>query len=238
MSASRQEDGYTVHSAPPSFIEAADKKKNQHHTQGTQVDEGRDVSPDTDVFGAGYQDDVLPYHAADEDTQDQVAPSLKTRFGRRASWRFILVITLGFFLATCPVPKRNMPFYMWLALTTFTASLMSSPFRAYGRPKKLVRRILVAYLGFFLAVYAFFGAAEEIHIDFWRQGLFWYHGLNRFRPGYLARSLMVVTGYHMQKSSGLYARGQILRMYLLCFVWVYADVGLTTFDLARGRQQW
>ncbi|KAK8042233.1 hypothetical protein PG993_006756 [Apiospora rasikravindrae] len=174
-----------------------------------------------------------------------------------------LACILGTFLATCPIPRQSVPQLPRLALMTLCTSLVTllSPSvsfrccccccccrrrirRAGGRAIKkpiVARRLIVAYLGLCLSVYALFGLAEEVGFETSSVGAVVFGHRTAavgLQPGYVARALMVVVGFALQRASGLFSTCRILATYLLLLVWVYADAPITILSLATGRKRW
>lgn len=175
---------------------------------------------------------------------------------------------LGTFLATCPIPRQSLPQLPRLALMTLCASLvtllspslgLSLSIRCFccccrGRRRGLRRRrggpnekpivaprLIVAYLGLYLASYALFGLAEEVGFETSSVGavvLGHRTAAVGLQPGYVARAVMVVVGFALQRASGLFSTWRILATYLLMLVWVYADAPITILSLATGRKRW
>ncbi|KAK6079859.1 hypothetical protein SCUP515_03700 [Seiridium cupressi] len=188
-----------------------------------------------------YRDGVLPY-------QDN--PGRKGAADLRKWWTLnkfrreqLLVLTqivFGIFLATCPIPRFYLANPLRTILITFDAALVTfaTSRRVVLNDKGRLRRILVAWLGFSLSMYAIFGASDEVHIDLRWRSLLWYQTYEGLRLGYLSRWVLILVGYAVQKSAGLHSRNRILGSYLLSLLWVYADMPTTIFDHARGREYW
>ncbi|KAK8114188.1 uncharacterized protein PG998_001323 [Apiospora kogelbergensis] len=172
---------------------------------------------------------------------------------------------LGTFLSTCPVPRQLVPQLPRLALMTLCASLVtllypSINIRCYccccfccrrryrglrrgGTIKKpiVARRLVAAYLGLYLAAYALFGLAEEVGFETSSVGaVIFGHRTAAVgtQPGYVARAVIVVAGFALQRASGLFSTPRILATYLLLLAWVYADAPITIISLATGRKRW
>ncbi|KAK8083337.1 hypothetical protein PG996_002118 [Apiospora saccharicola] len=210
---------------------------------------------------------------SEEDEHD--APLPRHQAGRRGRRRRLLPLSnlmtvalasiLGTFLATCPIPRQQIPQLPRLALMTLSASLVTllSPSlsirccfcccRGRRRLRRLrrggpagekpivARRLIVAYLGLYLASYALFGLAEEVGFETSSFGaVVWGHRTAAVgvQPGYVARAVMVVVGFALQRASGLFSTWRILATYLLLLAWVYADAPITILSLATGRKHW
>ncbi|KAK8089886.1 hypothetical protein PG997_004847 [Apiospora hydei] len=155
-----------------------------------------------------------------------------------------LACILGTFLATCPIPRQSVPQLPRLALMTLCTSLVTLFSPAGGRTTKkpiVARRLIVAYLGLYLAAYALFGLAEEVGFETSSVGAVVFGHRTAavgLQPGYGARALMVAVGFALQRASGLFSTCRILATYLLLMAWVYADAPLTILSLATGRKHW
>ncbi|KAK8032969.1 hypothetical protein PG991_002367 [Apiospora marii] len=172
----------------------------------------------------------------------------------------VLASILGSFLATCPIPRQHVPQLPRLALMTLCASLVTllSPGlsircccccrgrrrRRRGGPAEkpiVARRLIVAYLGLYLASYALFGLAEEVGFETSSVGAVVFGHRTAavgLQPGYVARAVMVVVGFALQRASGLFSTWRVLATYLLLLAWVYADAPITILSLATGRKHW
>jgi hypothetical protein len=202
-----------------------------------------DMREDTALIEAGHQDDVLANQAASRiNPQFDTSPKRDgTWFVRRSSrWRVLAILTFGTFLATCPLPRQHVPSSLRIFLIATTASLLLLPTKRHFDIGAFVARLAVSYLGFYLSIYAIFGAADEVHLEMRLQSLLWFpgHWDRDWRPGYLTRLALVVASWGIVRRVGLYSTGWMVKTWLLCFAWIYADVGLTTFDMARGREHW
>ncbi|KAK7969441.1 hypothetical protein PG988_008514 [Apiospora saccharicola] len=196
---------------------------------------------------------------SEEDEHD--APLPRHQAGRRGRRRRLLPLSnlmtvalasiLGTFLATCPIPRQQIPQLPRLALMTLSASLVTllSPASASAAASAaaaavkpiVARRLIVAYLGLYLASYALFGLAEEVGFETSSFGaVVWGHRTAAVgvQPGYVARAVMVVVGFALQRASGLFSTWRILATYLLLLAWVYADAPITILSLATGRKHW
>lgn len=188
-----------------------------------------------------YSDSVLPY----QNSSAQDASGINSKWLKSSRFRtdhFLLLIQLvfGTFLATCPIPRWSLTYPLRIILITAVAALVTyaTPRRVVLSNRERIRRVVWAYLGFSLSMYAVFGASHEVHIDTRWQSWLWYPVYNGIQLGYLTRLVMIVLGYNVQKSAGLHSRNRILGSYFLSLVWVYADFPTTIFDHARGRTHW
>ncbi|KAK8139592.1 hypothetical protein PG984_000715 [Apiospora sp. TS-2023a] len=193
----------------------------------------------------------------EEDEHD--APLPRHPAGRRGRRRRLLPLSnlmtvalasiLGTFLATCPIPRQQIPQLPRLALMTLCASPPSASVVASAAAAAVVafakpivaRRLIVAYLGLYLASYALFGLAEEVGFETSSfAAVVWGHRTAAVgvQPGYVARAVMVVVGFALQRASGLFSTWRILATYLLLLAWVYADAPITILSLATGRKHW
>ncbi|KAH8891736.1 hypothetical protein GQ53DRAFT_746231 [Thozetella sp. PMI_491] len=182
-------------------------------------------------------DALLPFHRA-----AAAAPKPQPASGFAAGRPLLLFfVWLGFFLAACPLPRKYLSgLYTRRLLITLVASLTTFPSlrgRLMNRHKRL-RRVLMAYAGFYLSMYALFGAADEVRVELhWRSSL-WYQLAGSLQLGYLSRLFLAAAGFSLQKFAGIHSAMRILATYLLCVLWMYIDVPLTIFDMARGREYW
>lgn len=188
-----------------------------------------------------YRDGVLPYDngAAQAGGAPQKNwPSLARL--RKECLRALPLLVLSVFLASCPIPRALLSDSLRLVLTTFVASLttFAASHRVLLSRRERILRTLAAYSGFYLSMYAIFGASDGVHIDLRWQSLLWYPTYKGFQLGYGSRWVLIFLGYRIQKSAGLHSRNSILGSYLLSLVLVYIDIPTTIFDLARGRAHW
>ncbi len=118
-----------------------------------------------------YEDDVLPYHrpsTPDKSDKATPLPLVSTPF---VSIRLsILVLAVfGTFLGTCPLPRKYMSGYflrqMFIAFVASLVTFPSSWARVLLSSPKRKRRILMAYFGFYLSMYAISIAADEVHME-------------------------------------------------------------------------
>jgi hypothetical protein len=201
-----------------------------------------DAQEDTALLESESQDEVLPYQLEARESHYD-APSKRDGFKLPKIawfWRLLPMLTFGTFLATCPLPRKYIPHALRYILMTFTASLVTFPASCQRKNIVVMQRILVAYLGFYLSVYAFFGCTDEVHFESRWQSLLWSqeHWGYGLRLGYLSRLALVLVAWFIMKRSRLYPARRILKTWLLCFVWIYADLPLTLVDLARQREHW
>lgn len=205
---------------------------------------------------------------AEEEGYDVTTPRRPSgRIGRRRRllplsnlMTVALASILGTFLATCPIPRQHVPQLPRLALMTFCASLVTllSPSlsircccccrghrrRRRGGPTEkpiVARRLIVAYLGLYLAAYALFGLAEEVGFETNSVGAVVFGHRTAavgLQPGYVTRAVMLVVGFALHRASGLFSTWRILATYLLLLAWVYADAPITILSLAIGRKHW
>ncbi len=217
------------------------------HSSRTDADRSRDLLMDNRDIAPNEtpewdrQDDVLPYHSS---TRNEIPPtprSWKLLAFETSRLRVLVLVVFGTFLAACPVPRKYMTSYaLRQILITFVASLVTFPplrGRSLSYPKRVLR-ILIAYFGFYISMFAIFGAADEIRIELRWQSLLWYPIHESYQLGYLFRVILVMVGYGIQKAAGIHSTVRILGTYLLCLAWVYIDAPLTIIDLARGRERW
>lgn len=146
----------------------------------------------------------------------------------------------GIFLASCPIPRFYLSQFIRVVLIAHAAIWVTSALSRRGTQNKSGnwRRLLIAYLGFYLSIYAIFGAADEVHLDLRWTSLLWNTTHEGFQVGYLSRCLCIFIGYCIQRSAGIHSRTRILGSYLLSLFWVYADTTTTIIDHARGREYW
>lgn len=188
-----------------------------------------------------YHGGLLPFQS---DSQRHIAPDGPDFLGSiHYRWQRLVVLTylvFGTFLASCPIPRKTLLHPIRVFLINLVAILVTSTpsRRANSKSRESLRRAAVAYLGFFLSMYAIFGAADEVHIETRWQSLLWYSNYDSFKLGLLTRWILLFSGYRIQRFAGVHARNRILASYLLSLFWVYVDTPTTFFDHARGRTHW
>ncbi|KAK6842493.1 hypothetical protein PG989_009027 [Apiospora arundinis] len=218
--------------------------------------------------GEGHHDDASSRHSS-SGSSGRRGPSRRRRLLPLSNLMTVfLACILGTFLSTCPVPRQLIPQLPRLALMTLCASLVTLLYpnvniRCYcycccccrrrgsrtrslrrgGTTKKpiVVRRLVAAYLGLYLAAYALFGLAEEVGFETSSVGAVVFGHRTAAvgtQPGYVARAVIVVVGFALQRASGLFSTTRILATYLLLLAWVYADAPITLISLATGRKRW
>lgn len=189
-----------------------------------------------------YHDSVLPFQNSATQNDDLRKPNRLQSFRYRHSRCLVLIaqLLLGTFLASCPIPRKQLPNAIRVLLISFNAALVTfTPTRRMALThKERIRRSCATCLGFLLSTYAIFGAVDGVHIELHWRSLLWYAGYNGFRLGLLTRWILIFVGYAIQKSSGLHSRNRIMVSYLLSILWVYADFPTTLIDHARGRTHW
>ncbi|KAI1847276.1 hypothetical protein JX266_006816 [Neoarthrinium moseri] len=209
-------------------------------------DDALEDREDTDLLrnDDGDQDGLLPRHTESSPNPAQQQTGAIAWMKRRwFIWRMLALLTFGTFLATCPVPRQHVSHVLRLLLMAATTGvfLARRPSRwALGSKTALARRLFVASLGLGISVYAFFGVADELHLEFHLRSLLWIHDTWGYtlHAGYLTRLFLAGVAWLMLRASGIYSTAAVLKMWGLCFVWVYADLPLTIFDLMRQREHW
>jgi hypothetical protein len=188
-----------------------------------------------------YPDGALPYHVTEVPTGNTAGKNvLGFLRSKRGHLRSLLLLVLGIFLASCPIPRMHLAYPLRILLITFDASLVTfeTPRRGVVSRRERVLRTLTAYFGYYLSMYSIFGASDEIHMNLQWQALFWYPTYKGFHLGYITRWILIFCGYRIQISARLHSRSRIISAYLLSLLLVYIDMPTTIFDLARGRQHW
>lgn len=218
----------------PSHLDAAPEERGLLPADSEEVrqDGGLDL---------GYQDAALPFE--NDAVRDRPAAKprpWKTFVPRRRLWVTSILVLFGFFLAVLSAPRKKMDQDIRLFLITLDASLVTLPITRIWSfsSEERVRRLATAYLGFYLSMFAMFGASDEVHIDMQWRSLLWYQVYDGFRLGYALRLVLAIAGFYIQRRAGLYSAKRILETYILATVWIYTDLVTTISGLARGRQRW
>ena len=188
-------------------------------------------------------DDLLPYHssATERDAACASSSCFPTTSGTSRLSTASLIV-LGFFFATCPIPRKYMGASpLRQLLIVLIASLITLPpplhRRLLGNPKRMIR-VAVSYAGLFISLYALFGASDEIHIETRLRSLVSYRQHEGHVLGYFTRLILLTLGYFIQKKAGMHSTNRILGTYILCLAWIYSDAPMTLIDLARQREHW
>ncbi|KAH6658078.1 hypothetical protein BKA67DRAFT_656306 [Truncatella angustata] len=203
-----------------------------------------DSSEGVEDFDDENHSSLLPYQnrtATNPENGGLKWSNLLTRLLNSRRTRTLLLgqIVFGTFLASCPIPRLYLNHAFRVIFISIMAALVTCPSpRRAGHSKERLTQELFNAFGFCLSMYAIFGAADEVHIDWQWHSLLACRTYDGYQPGYLSRVMFIYIGLRLQRYAGLHSQSRILGAYLLSLVWVYADFPTTIFDHARGRVNW